>query len=156
MTDSVLEEWINRVIQIVLVCGMYRVNGDPISSAQISVRFDQYDMDEYLKFSDYVNKHYKDYKKVVEINQTAHNEIEMKFTFSGDDVIEFGVTKVKCRNFRIKDWFERQPKDKPINLFPVINQDVNVLLKLSEKDPNLKAAQPIYLHRWFGKSLETS
>jgi len=153
MIDTVLDEWINRAIQIGLVCGMYEINGQTISPAYISIRFHQYDIDEYLKFSDYINENYIDYEKIVEINQTANDEIELKFTFKGYNVIEFSVINATCKNFRIKDWFDRQPKDKSLFLVPDINQDINVLFELSDKDPDSNATKPIHIHKWFGSPL---
>ena len=156
MIDEILEGWFNRAIRINLVCGMYSLNGDTISPAQMTITFHQYDMTEYLKFSSYIKEYYGDFEKIVQINQKENDKIDLLFTFKGDTTIEFGVNNAECNNFIITDFFARQKKDKPINLYPNINTNVEVLLELSDKDPDLKVSQPIHIHRWYGTPFGTS
>jgi hypothetical protein len=155
MIETKLEEWLNRAIQITLTPGIYDAERI-IGHAQITIRFDQADIDEYLMFSDYIEEHYKDYEKIAEINQIADDNIQLKFTFNGDDMVEFGKPNVQCGNIRIRNWFDMQPRDKPIVLFPTINQTSDVLIELSAKDSENQASRSIIIHRWNGKPLGTS
>ena len=107
-------------------------------------------IDEYLHFANYIEDNYTDYEKVVEINKTGDNMIELKFYFNGDDVFEFGISDVRCDNIRIDDWFKR-PKNQHFKLNASLNSRTNELLLLSQSDPDNKAGRSIEMHRWYSK-----
>ena len=152
MTETKLEEWLNRAISITIVTDIVSFNSTKKES-HISIRFHQYDIDEYLQFANYIEEKYLDYERVVEINQTGENKIRLKFTFIGDDTLEFSVADVECQKFRIEDWFKHQQKGQETNLIAILNQTATELLSLSEKDPDNRASRSIKIHRWHGKLL---
>ena len=152
MIETKLEEWLNRAIGITIFTDVVSFNSRKKES-HITIRFHQYDIDEYLQFANYIEENYADYEKVVEINQTGENKIELKFTFNGDDIVEFSVTNVECEKFRINDWFKHQEQGQETNLMAILNQTVTELLSLPELDPDNKACRSIKIHRWDGKLL---
>ncbi|WP_295231414.1 hypothetical protein [Sediminibacterium sp.] len=158
MTEKYLEEFIKKSGKIGLIPGFYTVKGDYLSG-QISFSYNIEDAFDSIDFHNYLNAEFKELNKIVYLKQVDIDKIDFTLIIEKTPTVIVSVKDLFCPQDRIKDFFRRQLKNKPLLFVINFKQPPDTMdntIAIMEAAAESGVHEGIQIQHWDGTPLETS